>query len=116
VTTRSGQWSSKPGYDTHIFGKNYYRAFELRDGAIRMVRGFRVEREEIDAATARQDNDRVAAFDNSMGWIDFDPVGNENGVPTGVSVPATYDIDWTADDVPCLSEAVRGKSPDKTKL
>jgi hypothetical protein len=108
--TRSRQWSSKQGYDTHLFGKNYYRSFELRAGAIRMVRGLRVERQEIDAATARQDNERIAAFDNSMAWIFFDPAGQASPVATGTNVPATYEIDWSTDYVPCLSAASRGKA------
>jgi transglutaminase-like putative cysteine protease len=101
--TKTHNWSSKSGYDTHIFGKNYYRAFEIRDGSIRMVRGFRVERQEIDAASARQDNDRIASFDNSMAWIFYDPASQNSSDRSGKSVPATYEVDWTADTVPCLS-------------
>ena len=93
-----------------MFGQNYYRAFDLRAGAIRMIRGFRVERQEIDAATARRDNDRIAAFDNSMAWVFFNPAAHAEPVGSGKLVPATYDIDWTADNVPCLSEAARGKA------
>lgn len=103
--TQPKQWSSKPSYDTHFFGRNYYRAFELRDGAIRMVRGSRIEAQEVPAATARQDNARIAAFDNSMGWISYDPAGRKPLVGAGKSVPATYDFDWTAEDVPCVSRA-----------
>jgi hypothetical protein len=64
-STQPKQWSSKPGYDTHIFGRNYYRAWELRDGSIRMVRGSRIEQPEIDAAMAQRDNARIVAFDKS---------------------------------------------------
>lgn len=103
--TKPAQWSSKPSFDQRIFGRNYYRAFDLRDGAIRMVRGSRVERREIDAATARQDNGRVASFDNSMGWIFYNPGRQRGSSFGGKVVPATYEIDWTADDVPCLSPA-----------
>lgn len=118
LTTRSGQWASKPGFDTHIFGRNYYRAFALRGGAIRMIRGSRIESDEIDAATARRDNDRIAAFDNSMAWIFFEPAGQQNPIASAPNVPAADEIDWTADNVPCLSAAVRnrpvGKSVAKT--
>jgi hypothetical protein len=100
--TRAKQWSFKPGYDTRIFGRNYYRAFELRGGSIRMVRGFRVERQEVDAASARLDNARIPEFDNSMAWIFYDPAARWSS-EGAKSVPATYDIDWTADNVPCLS-------------
>lgn len=99
------QWRFNSQFDTRVFGRNYYRAFELRDGAIRMVRGSRVEKQEIDAATARTDNARIAAFDNSMAWIYFDP-GYKGYLKANLqSVPTTYDIDWTAETVPCLPPA-----------
>ena len=103
ISTQAKQWSSKPSFDTRIFGRNYHRAWELRDGAIRMVRGSRVEQPEIDAAAAQRDNARIAAFDNSMGWISYDPSGQKAAVGKGEKVPATYDFDWTASDVPCAS-------------
>lgn len=104
-TTKAINWSSKPGFDIHIFGKNYYRAIDIRDGSVRMIRGFRVEREEIDAATARQDNGRVTAFDNSMAWINYDPTSRSPASSSANLVPTTDDIDWTADTVPCLSSS-----------
>lgn len=100
-------WSSKAGIDNSIFGRRYYRAFELRDGAIRMVRSSRAERPEIDAAAALRDNDLIPAFDNSMGYINYDPAALSTGVGSGERVPATYDIDWTASDVPCSKEKRR---------
>ena len=104
-STNPGQWSSKPSYDTHLFGRDYHRAWQLRDGAIRMIRGSRVEQPEIDAAIAQRDNGRIASFDNSMGYIVFDPSGRNGVVGKGEAVPATYDIDWTLENVPCLSPA-----------
>jgi hypothetical protein len=104
-STQARQWSSKPSFDQRIFGRNYYRAWELRDGSIRMVRGSRIEQPEIDAATARRDNARIAAFDNSMGWISYSPSRQKASVGRGETVPATYDFDWTAADVPCLPAA-----------
>jgi hypothetical protein len=106
-STQAKQWSSKPGYDTQMFGRNYYRAFELRDGSLRMVRGSRVEQQEIDAAAARRDNARIAEFDNSMAWIFYDPSRQRTSVGSGGSVPATYDFDWTASEVPCASSVTR---------
>jgi transglutaminase-like putative cysteine protease len=106
-STQAKQWSSKGSFDTHIFGRNYYRAWELRDGAIRMVRGSRIEQPEIDAASAQRDNGRIAAFDNSMGWIFYRPSAQKAAVGSGESVPATYDFDWTASEVPCVSPATR---------
>ena len=104
-STEPRQWSSKPSFDTRLFGRNYHRAWELRDGAIRMIRGSRVEQPEIDAATAQRDNTRIAAFDNSMGWISYNPSGKKAFVGSGETVPATYDFDWTANSVPCASPA-----------
>ncbi len=103
--TLAKHWSHKPGYDTRIFGQNYYRAFELRDGSMRMVRGFRVEKEEIDAASAAKDNNRLADFDNSMAWIFYDPSARREPVRSGKTVPSTTEIDWTADNVPCLGSS-----------
>jgi len=102
-STQPKQWSSTGSFNTRLFGRNYYRAWELRDGAIRMVRGSRIEQPEIDAGTARRDNERIAAFDNSMGWISFNPLGRRASVGSGETVPATYDFDWTASEVPCVS-------------
>lgn len=101
-STQPRQWSSKPSYDQQLFGRRYHRAFEQRDGAIRMVRGSRVDQPEIDAATATRDNARIAAFDNSMGYVFYDPARTKAEVGDGATVPATYDIDWTGVDVPCL--------------
>ena len=80
-----------------------HEAWELRDGAIRMIRGSRVEQPEIDSATAQRDNERIAAFDNSMGWIYYRPTARKSAVGHGETVPTTYDFDWTASDVPCAS-------------
>ncbi|HZG10233.1 MAG TPA: DUF3857 domain-containing protein [Allosphingosinicella sp.] len=102
---RAQHWSFNKGFNTHIFGRTYYRAFELRDGAIRMVRGSRVEKEEIDAASAGADNGRIAAFNNSMAQIMYDPSVAKAAAKPGTPIPATYEIDWTADDVPCLAPA-----------
>jgi hypothetical protein len=105
TSTNARQWSFNTTFDTKIFGRTYYRAFERRDGEIRMVRGLRVEQEEIDAAAARKDNDRIGAFDNSMARISYSPiVATDTARPSG-SVPATYEIDWSADGVPCLPPA-----------
>jgi hypothetical protein len=71
-TTRLGQWSHKADINTRMFGRTYYRAFDVRSGALRMVRGARIEKE-IDAASARRDNGRIGSFDNSMAWITYDP-------------------------------------------
>jgi hypothetical protein len=104
-TTQSGQWSSKPSFDQRIFGRIYYRAWELRDGSIRMIRGSRVEQPEITPAAAQRDNARIATFDNSMGWIFYNPAGRKSSVGRGEKVPAAYEIDWTATSVPCLPPA-----------
>ena len=102
-STKASEWSFNKGFDTRIFGRNYYRTFGMRDGTIRMIRGSRVEQREIDAALAKRDNSRIAAFDNSMAQISYDPAGGSAKGPGDPAVPATYEIDWTANDVPCLS-------------
>ena len=101
--TNIDQWASKSGFDTRLFGRNYYRAFDFRDGAVRMVRGSRIEQQEIDAAAAERDNDRIASFDNSMGYVFYNPKSKNYDTVSDVKVPATYEIEWTADDVPCLA-------------
>lgn len=68
-----------------------------------MIRGFRVEQEEITAAKAKSDNDQIASFNNSKAWIFYDPTSQGYPNHNKESVPSTYDIDWTADNVPCLS-------------
>ena len=102
-STQAGQWSSKPSFDQYFFGRNYHRAWEFRDGSIRMVRGDRVEQPEIDATVAQRDNARIGAFDNSMGYIFYDPHGQNGSIGKGEKVAATYDFDWTANEVPCVS-------------
>ena len=102
-STLARRWTSKPGFDQHFFGRNYYRAWDLRDGSIRMVRGSRVEQPEIDSSVARHDNARIGTFDNSMGYIFYNPHDGNSSVGNGEKVPATYDFDWTADEVPCIS-------------
>lgn len=103
AATQAKQWSFNSGFDTRIFGQNYYRALELRDGSIRMVRGNRVEHQEIDAASARRDNDRIAAFDNSMAQITYYQFGRTPPSASAKAVPATDEINWTANSVPCLA-------------
>lgn len=103
AATQASRWSVNDGFDTHLFGGNYYRAFSLRDGAISMIRGFRVEQREIGAETAKRDNGRIASFDNSMALITYDPGRGIAQVKANPAVPATSDIDWASNDVPCLS-------------
>jgi hypothetical protein len=105
LDTPAKKWSFARSYDARIFGRNYYRAFDLRDGSIRMVRGSRIEQQEINAESARLDNDRIAAFDNSKGSIYYNPNRAQPASLSGRLVPATYDIDWIADSAPCLSGA-----------
>ncbi|WP_417608465.1 DUF3857 domain-containing protein [Parasphingorhabdus sp.] len=101
--TDARQWSTEDGYDDRIFGRNYYRVFERRSGTVRMIRSSRIEQQEIDAASARRDNDRISSFDNSKGWVYYDPDDKNPLEGQGKSVPATYDLDWTSDSSACLS-------------
>jgi hypothetical protein len=101
-STQPSNWSYNTSYDMNMFGRTFHRAFELRDGSIRMVQGSRVEQPEIDAGTARRDNARIAAFDNSMARISYDRSRPGSHAGTGQRVPTTDEIDWTASNVPCL--------------
>ncbi len=101
-TTTLANWSVNSAYDTEYFGGRYHRAFEKRDGTIRMIRGFRVQRPEISAAAARADNSRVGQFDNSMAWIYYDGKNIDSAISKGVRVPAVNEIDWTTEDPACL--------------
>jgi hypothetical protein len=109
--SKPGQWSWSPAFDQPMYGRSYYRAFELRDGAVRMVRGLRTERLEIDAATAARDNALLPKFDNSMAVLSFDPQGTGSGPASLGPVPTTTEIDWAGDKVPCtaaMAKAPRG--------
>lgn len=107
-TTDQKHWSFKSGYNTRIFGRNYYRVFGISNGAIRMIRTSRAEQFEIDATSARADNERIGDFDNSKGYVFYDPSDGEMPPSKGSPVPATYDVDWTADTVPCLAPPTTG--------
>jgi hypothetical protein len=101
--TLPDQWMFGSTFDVRMFGRNHYRNFERKDGTIRMVRGSRIEQREINSAVARRDNARIADFDNSMGWIYYKPKDPPSPGASPQKVPATYEIDWTADKVPCLA-------------
>lgn len=107
ASTPTSQWSFNSTFDDRRFGRRYYRNFELRDGAIRMVRGSRIDQPEIDATAAARDNAKIASFDNSMAVIRYRPkaAGASARSAGPDKVPATYEIDWTGDDVPCLPAA-----------
>lgn len=105
--TKIDHWASKSGFSTNLFGRNYYRAFSFKDGSVRMVRGSRVEQQEIDAVIAKRDNERIASFDNSMGYIFYDPTSQNYETESDTKVPATFEIDWTGETVPCLASSMK---------
>ncbi|WP_374413199.1 DUF3857 domain-containing protein [Novosphingobium colocasiae] len=105
AATEAKDWSYNTVYDVRLFGRAYHRAFELRDGAIRMVRSSRIETEEVDAVSVKRDNAQVGQFDNSMAWVYHDPGSPAGWHGSGQAVPATYDIDWTVDSAACLPAA-----------
>jgi len=106
-TTSKNDWSFNTSYNRVLFGQTFQRNFELRDGAIRMVRSNRTLQTEIDTAAAVRDNASIADFDNSMAWIYYDPGSNVPARSTG-RVPAIDEIDWTVDPGACLSAAQGG--------
>lgn len=101
------KWDYNSTFDTQIFGKLYYRAFEKRDATIRMVRGSRVAQPEITAQTAAKDNERLAQFDNSKASIDYNPKGNVGTTAHPQTVPATWETDWAKSAQFCLPKDLR---------
>lgn len=103
--TDPDNWRFNSQFDTIIFGRAYYRAMEKReeDRTIRMLRGSRVEMREVDGKSAARDNERLADFDNSKAVISYDPNAFFEPWTGARKVPATWEIDWTSRDVPCLA-------------
>lgn len=105
--TKPGSWSHNTTFDTAMYGKVYYRAFDLRDGSLRMIRGSRAQQVEIGAAQAARDNARLSRFDNSMAWLFYDPAGNASGQASATVIPATYESDWLHSASACLPQDLR---------
>ena len=100
--TQGKNWSYNTQLNTRMFGRNYYRAFELRAGTVRMIRGSRIEKPEIDGVIAKKDNARLSSFDNSMAWIYYDPSREILKEGNQQKIPATFDLDWVTDSTSCL--------------
>ena len=105
--TKPGNWSYNTTYNTTYYGTHYYRAFDLRDGSLRMVSGKRTEQREISAAEAARDNARLSTFDNSMAVLSYDPAANGPAGPAAVKVPATYEGDWVRAAGACMPKEPR---------
>jgi transglutaminase-like putative cysteine protease len=96
-------WGFNSTYDTMIFGRIYYRMMEKRaDHTLRMVRGSRLELNEITAEAAKRDNQRIDKFDNSKANITYDPARTMKPWGKLTPVPATYEIEWAGINIPCL--------------
>jgi transglutaminase-like putative cysteine protease len=105
--TRPQDWSFNSTFENTIYGHLYYRAFDRREGSLRMIRGSRTEQPEIEATVADRDNARLSKFDNSMAWLSYKP-GQSFTVPAGTSpVPATYEGDWLHSAEACLPPGKR---------
>lgn len=106
--TDPADWSYNTRFDDMMYGQLFYRAFERRDGSIRMIRGFRVEQREIDGETAARDNARLANFDNSMAWVYYRP---GDAFPAEAMqaerVPSVEEFDVTGSARACLPEYLR---------
>lgn len=100
--TPETDWWYNTAFDTMMYGQTFRRSFERRDGAVRMIRSNRTLLLEIDPASAARDNGRLANFDNSMGWLRYEP-GRDSTLVSRETVPATYDLDWVADSSACLT-------------
>lgn len=110
--TRPEDWSHNSVFDTLIYGRLYYRAFEKRGDTIRMIRGSRTEQPEIDVQQAERDNARVAKFDNSKANIYYRPgrpAAAQSGAAqsTAAEVPATFEGDWLRQADACLPAELR---------
>ncbi|MBO9499427.1 MAG: DUF3857 domain-containing protein [Novosphingobium sp.] len=99
-------WWYNSSFNNLIYGSTHRRSFEFRDGALRMIRASRTLAPEIDPASAAKDNARLAQFDNSMAWLEYDP-GADRSLDTNQSVRATYEGDWVADESPCLDPVMK---------
>lgn len=120
--TAETDWSHSGAFLQDYFGRMFYRAFEIRDGSARMIRGSWTTQAEITAAAAAADNARLGDFDNSMATIRYRPgraaANRGNDTPIRVlvirsgetrpfvaeSVPAVAEQDWLAANVPCRPE------------
>ncbi|MGB7409392.1 MAG: transglutaminase, partial [Pontixanthobacter sp.] len=101
--TDTENWGFNRTYDTKLFGRVYYRMMERRDdGTLRMVRGSRVDTPEISVEQAERDNGRLDGFDNSKANLRYNPNHTFEGWGALKPVPATYEMDWTGANVPCL--------------
>ncbi len=99
--TEQIRWTHNSNFNTRLFGRNYARAFDIRENAIRMIRTSRTEQLEISPADAQLDNARIAQFDNSMAWIFFRSAYNRPRRPSPHEVPTVDEIDWTGDETLC---------------
>jgi hypothetical protein len=105
--TKLENWSYNSTFDTHYYGNLYYRAFDRRDGSLRMIRGSRTEQPEIQRPQAERDNGRLARFDNSMARLTYDPSANVPAKNGQAPVPATYEGDWVHASEACLPADLR---------
>lgn len=100
--TKPENWAYNTTFDTTMFGRLYYRAFERKGSSIRMIRTSRIEQTEIDKQQAERDNARLPHFDNSRATISYTP-GEIPHIPASQSgVPATYEGDWVHASDACL--------------
>lgn len=102
--TDAAHWGVNSVFDTMLYGKTYYRMMQLskQDRTLRLVRGSRVEQMEITTEKAERDNGRLAEFDNSMAILTYSPGTIRKSWVGPNKVPATFEIDWTGPNPPCL--------------
>lgn len=106
ATTNDLEWSFNTTFANAIFGRMYYRTMRRQDGTIRMIRGFVTALDEVPAAMAASDNERLADFDNSRANIYFTP-GRKNVLDPAdfPAVPATWELNWARPGPPCMPSA-----------
>ncbi len=99
--TAAKDWSYNTSFVNLMYGKVYWRGFERRHDAIRMIRSARTISPEILPDAAASDNARLGNFDNSMAWVYYIPNSTDQ-TSSGQTAPATYEGDWVADASACL--------------
>lgn len=102
TSTPQREWSFSNNFNYTFFGDTFRRSFEIRDGAVRMIRARRTVQTEISAASAAADSARLDKFDNSKGVIFHDP-GSTTVKDLSEVVPGAYDMDWVENDSACLA-------------
>lgn len=107
---RTGKWRweyrARP-VDTRLGGIAYFRTGGLDGGVMRTVMSKKTLQPEIDAAQARELNERLASFDNNISYVFQTTAATADARPRTRLVELDG-VDWTSDAVPCSPPARGG--------